>query len=178
MVPQETVLFSGTIRENISYGSPEASDIDVREAMTASNADEFINALPDGFDTEVGENGVGLSGGQRQRIAIARAMIRQPKIFILDEATSEVDVESEQFIRAALEQLFRDRTTFIIAHRLATVVNADLIVVLDKGEIIDQGTHQELFERCCLYRDLCETQFLSNFEPETSNSFAGSAAAA
>ncbi|HEX6047066.1 MAG TPA: ABC transporter ATP-binding protein [Pyrinomonadaceae bacterium] len=178
MVPQETVLFSGTIRDNIRYGSPEASDIDVREAMTAANADEFINALPDGLDTEVGENGVGLSGGQRQRIAIARAMIRQPRILILDEATSEVDVESEQFIRAALEQLLRDRTTFIIAHRLATVVNADLIVVLDKGEIIDQGTHQELFERCSLYRDLCETQFLRNFEPEPSNSFAGSAAAA
>ena len=178
MVPQETVLFSGTIRDNIRYGSPEASDIDVREAMTAANADEFINALPDGLDTEVGENGVGLSGGQKQRIAIARAMIRQPRILILDEATSEVDVESEQFIRAALEELFRDRTTFIIAHRLGTVVNADLIVVLDKGEIIDQGTHQELFERCCLYRDLCETQFLRNFEPEPSNSFAGSAAAA
>lgn len=178
MVPQETVLFSGTIRENIRYGLPAASDIDVREAMAAANADEFINALPDGLDTEVGENGVGLSGGQRQRIAIARAMIRQPRILILDEATSEVDVESEQFIRAALEQLFRDRTTFIIAHRLATVVNADLIVVLDNGEIIDQGTHQELFERCSLYRDLCVTQFLRNFEPEPSNSFAGSAAAA
>jgi subfamily B ATP-binding cassette protein MsbA len=178
MVPQETVLFSGTIRDNIRYGLPEASDIDVREAMAAANADNFINALPDGLDTEVGENGVGLSGGQRQRIAIARAMIRQPRILILDEATSEVDVESEQFIRAALEQLFRDRTTFIIAHRLATVVNADLIVVLDKGEIIDQGTHHELFERCSLYRDLCETQFLNNFVPEPSNSFAGSAAAA
>lgn len=120
---------------------------------------------------------MGLSGGQRQRIAIARAMIRQPRILILDGATSEVDVESEQFIRAALEQLSRDRTTFIIAHRLATVVNAD-VMVLDKGEIIDQGTHQELFERCSLYRDLCETQFLSNFELEPSNSFAGSAAAA
>lgn len=178
MVPQETVLFSGTIRENISYGSPEASDIDVREAMAASNSDEFINALPDGVDTEVGENGVGLSGGQRQRIAIARAMIRQPRILILDEATSEVDVESEQFIRAALDQLFRDRTTFIIAHRLATVVNADLIVVLDKGQIVDQGTHQELFERCSLYRDLCETQFLNNFEPEATKSFAGSVIAA
>src|SRR5687768_12817412 len=144
----------------------------------AANADEFIDALPDGLDTEVGENGVGLSGGQRQRIAIARAMIRQPRILILDEATSEVDVESEQFIRAALEDLFHDRTTFIIAHRLGTVVNADLIVVLDKGKILDQGTHQELFERCSLYRDLCETQFLNNFEPEPANSFAGSAAAA
>lgn len=178
MVPQETVLFSGTIRENICYGSPEASDIDAREAMAAANVEEFINALPDGLDTEVGENGVGLSGGQRQRIAIARAMIRQPRILILDEATSEVDVESEQFIRAALEQLFRDCTTFIIAHRLATVVNADLIVVLDKGEIVDQGTHQELFGRCSLYRDLCETQFINNFEAEVTNSFAGSVAAA
>lgn len=178
IVPQETVLFSGTIRENICYGCPEASDTDAREAMAAANADEFINALPDGIDTEVGENGVGLSGGQRQRIAIARAMIRQPRILILDEATSEVDVESEQFIRAALEQLFRDRTTFIIAHRLATVVNADLIVVLDKGEILDQGTHRELFERCSLYRDLCETQFLNNFEPEATKSFAGAVAVA
>ena len=99
------------------------------------------------------------------------------RLFLIDFA-EEVDVESEQFIRAALEQLFRDRTTFIIAHRLATVVNADLIVVLDKGEIIDQGTHQKLFERCSLYRDLCETQFLSNLDPEPTNSFAGSAAAA
>ncbi len=172
------MLFSGTIRENICYGSPEASEIDAQEAMAAANADEFINALPDGLETEVGENGVGLSGGQRQRIAIARAMIRQPKILILDEATSEVDVESEQFIRAALEQLFRDRTTFIIAHRLATVVNADLIVVLDKGEIVDQGTHQELFERCSLYRDLCETQFINHFEPGVTSSFAGSVAVA
>jgi ATP-binding cassette, subfamily B, bacterial MsbA len=178
IVPQETVLFSGTIRHNICYGYAEASDIDAREAMIAANADEFINALPNGLDTEVGENGVGLSGGQRQRIAIARAMIRQPRILILDEATSEVDVESEQFIRAALEELFRDRTTFIIAHRLATVVNADVIVVLDKGEIVDQGTHQELFERCSLYRDLCETQFLNNFEPEATKSFAGSVAVA
>jgi subfamily B ATP-binding cassette protein MsbA len=178
IVPQETVLFSGTIRDNICYGSPDASEIDAREAMAAANADEFINALPNGLDTEVGENGVGLSGGQRQRIAIARAMIRRPRILILDEATSEVDVESEQFIRAALERLFRNRTTFIIAHRLATVVNADLIVVLDKGEIVDQGTHQELFGRCSLYRDLCETQFLNNFEPEASKSFAGSVAVA
>ena len=178
IVPQETVLFSGTIRENICYGCPEASDTDAREAMAAANADEFINALPNGIDTEVGENGVGLSGGQRQRIAIARAMIRQPRILILDEATSEVDVESEQFIRAALERLSRDRTTFIIAHRLATVVNADLIVVLDKGEIVDQGTHQELFERCSLYRDLCVTQFLTNFESETTKSFATAEAAA
>ena len=178
IVPQETVLFSGTIRENICYGSLEASEIDAREAMAVANADQFINALPDGLDTEVGENGAGLSGGQRQRIAIARAMIRQPRILILDEATSEVDVESEQFIRTALEQLFRDRTTFIIAHRLATVVNADLIVVLDKGEILDQGTHQELFGRCSLYRDLCETQFINNFETQVTNSFAGSVAAA
>lgn len=178
IVPQETVLFSGTIRENVCYGCPEASETDAREAIAAANADEFINALPDGLDTEVGENGVGLSGGQRQRIAIARAMIRQPKILILDEATSEVDVESEQFIRAAFEQLFRNRTTFIIAHRLATVVNADLIVVLDKGEILDRGTHQELFERCSLYRDLCVTQFLNNFESETAKSFAAAEAVA
>jgi subfamily B ATP-binding cassette protein MsbA len=178
IVPQETVLFSGTIRENVCYGCPEASETDAREAIAAANADEFINALPDGLETEVGENGVGLSGGQRQRIAIARAMIRQPKILILDEATSEVDVESEQFIRAAFEQLFRNRTTFIIAHRLATVVNADLIVVLDKGEILDRGTHQELFERCSLYRDLCVTQFLNNFESETAKSFAAAEAVA
>ncbi|HSK62916.1 MAG TPA: ABC transporter ATP-binding protein, partial [Pyrinomonadaceae bacterium] len=178
MVPQETVLFSGTIRENVCYGCAEASDTDAWEAIAAANADEFINTLPDGLATEVGENGVGLSGGQRQRIAIARAMIRQPRILILDEATSEVDVESEQFIRAALERLFRDRTTFIIAHRLATVVNADLIVVLDKGKIVDQGTHPELFERCSLYRDLCVTQFLNNFESETTKSFATAEAAA
>jgi subfamily B ATP-binding cassette protein MsbA len=175
IVPQETVLFSGTIRDNIRYGRPDASEADVRKAASAANADEFINLLAEGLDTEVGERGVGLSGGQRQRIAIARAMLCDPRILILDEATSEVDVESEKFIRAALEQLFCDRTTFIIAHRLATVVNADRVVVLDKGTILDQGTHQELFERCLLYRDLCVTQFLSSFEPEAAVSFAASA---
>jgi ATP-binding cassette, subfamily B, bacterial MsbA len=165
LVPQKTVLFPGTIRDNIRYARPDASPSEVAKAAAAANADEFINLLPDGLDTEVGEDGVGLSGGQRQRIAIARAMLRDPRILILDEATSEVDVESEKLIRAALEQLFRHRTTFIIAHRLATVVNADRIVVLDKGTVIDQGTHQDLYRRCALYRDLCETQFLSQFEP-------------
>ncbi|MEK6302645.1 MAG: ABC transporter ATP-binding protein [Acidobacteriota bacterium] len=164
MVPQETVLFSGTIRDNIRYGCPEASEADIERAAAAANVAEFIHDFPDGFDTEVGERGVRLSGGQRQRIAIARAMLRNPKILVLDEATSEVDVESELFIRAALGRLFRERTTFVIAHRLATVVNADRIVVLDKGEIVDQGTHYDLLDRCLLYRDLCEKQMLKDVE--------------
>lgn len=164
MVPQETVLFSGTIRDNIRYGSPQASEADIEKAAAAANVAEFIQDFPKGFDTEVGERGVMLSGGQRQRIAIARAMLRNPKILVLDEATSEVDVESELFIRAALGRLFRERTTFVIAHRLATVVNADKIVVLDKGEIVDQGTHYGLLDRCLLYRDLCEKQMLKDVE--------------
>lgn len=164
MVPQETVLFSGTIRDNIRYGCPEASEADIERAAEAANITEFIQDFPEGFDTEVGERGVRLSGGQRQRIAIARAMLRNPKILILDEATSEVDVESELLIRAALGRLFRERTTFVIAHRLATVVNADRIVVLDKGEIVDQGTHYGLLDRCLLYRDLCEKQMIKDVE--------------
>lgn len=176
MVPQETILFSGTIRDNIRYGCPDACEADVKKAAATANADEFINLLPDGLETEVGEKGVRLSGGQRQRVALARAMLRNPKILILDEATSEIDVESEKLIRAALERLSGDRTTFIIAHRLATVVNADRIVVLEKGMIVDQGTHQELVERCLLYRDLCETQLLSNLEPEAAISLAVSGA--
>ncbi|MGH9760316.1 MAG: ABC transporter ATP-binding protein, partial [Blastocatellia bacterium] len=170
--PQETVLFSGTIRDNIRYGFPEASESDVREAAAVANADEFIDLLPDRLGTEIGENGVRLSGGQRQRIAIARAVLRNPKILILDEATSEIDVESEKLIRFALERFARTHTTFIIAHRLATVVNADRIVVLDKGKIVDQGAHHELLDRCLLYRDLCETQFLGNFEPLAARSVA------
>ncbi len=168
VVPQETILLCGTIRDNIRYGFPDAREVELMDAATAAHVCEFLDKLPNGFDTEVGERGTRLSGGQRQRIAIARAMLRNPRILILDEATSEIDVESELLIQAALGRLLRGRTTFIIAHRLATVVNADVIVILDNGSILDQGAHHDLLKRCMLYRDLCKTQFLDEFSPARS----------
>ncbi|MDW8418912.1 MAG: ABC transporter transmembrane domain-containing protein [Chitinophagales bacterium] len=143
-VPQETILFGGTIRENIAYGKTDATDEEIRRAAEQANALSFIQSFPDGFDTLVGERGVKLSGGQRQRIAIARAILRNPRILILDEATSSLDSESEFLVRDALDKLMHQRTTFIIAHRLSTIRQADLIIVLSKGKIAEQGTHEEL----------------------------------
>lgn len=161
IVPQEVFLFSGTIRENIRYGRLDASDEEIIEAAKLANADEFIKRLPQSYDTEVGERGVKLSGGQRQRIAIARAFLRNPKILILDEATSELDSESERLIQEALLNLMKNRTTFIIAHRLSTVLIADRIVVLKDGEILDTGTHEELYSRCSHYKELCDYQLFN-----------------
>lgn len=170
IVPQETFLFSGTIKENIRYGKLNASDEEIIEAAKLANADEFIRRLPQRYNTELGERGVKLSGGQRQRIAIARAILRNPKILILDEATSELDSESEKLIRDALRKLCKDRTTFIIAHRFSTIINADKIIVLDNGSIIDEGEHEELYQRCEYYRELCEDQLIdqdrTNFNNE------------
>ncbi|WP_337868728.1 ABC transporter transmembrane domain-containing protein [Meiothermus sp.] len=159
IVPQETQLFSGTIEENIRYGKPQATQAEVLEAAKAANAHEFISAFPQGYQTLVGERGVKLSGGQRQRIAIARALLKNPRILILDEATSSLDSESEALVQEALDKLMQGRTTFVIAHRLSTVRNADQIVVLDKGQVVQQGTHEELLAQGGLYKDLYELQF-------------------
>jgi ABC-type multidrug transport system fused ATPase/permease subunit len=161
MVLQDPILFSGTIRENILYGNPSASDEEVVEASKAANAYDFINSLPNGFDTEVGERGAFLSGGQKQRITIARAFLKDPKILILDEATSSLDSESEQMIQDAMNRLIVGRTTFIIAHRLSTVIKADRILVVHEGSIAESGTHHELIARGGIYRELYEKQFES-----------------
>jgi len=160
MVLQETFLFHGTLRENIKYGKPEATDEEVLQAAIAANAHDFIMEFPDGYETEVGERGVRLSGGQRQRISIARAILRNPRILILDEATSALDSESEFLIQQALGELMKGRTSFVIAHRLSTVMNADLILVLDEGRIVERGVHAELATKPDgLYAHLCEIQF-------------------
>ena len=154
LVPQETILFGGTILDNIRYGNREASEYTVTEASRAAHAHEFIMNLPDRYQTVVGEKGINVSGGQRQRIAIARAIVKNPRILLLDEATSALDSESERLVQEALEQLMRGRTTFVIAHRLTTIQRADRILVLNKGRLMETGTHGELMERKGLYHYL------------------------
>ena len=163
IVQQDSFLFSGTIKENILYGRPNATDEQVIEAAKAANAHNFIAKLPHGYDTHLGERGVNLSGGQRQRLSIARAILKDPRILILDEATSALDTESEALVQSALERLMRNRTSFIIAHRLSTVRNADMILVIDAGRIVEQGTHDELLKRRGgLYARLVKQQFGHN----------------
>jgi ABC-type multidrug transport system fused ATPase/permease subunit len=159
MVLQDSILFSGTLKENIRYGNQTATEAEVFRAAQAARVDEFVKEFPDGFDTEVGERGAKLSGGQKQRIAIARAFLKNPKILILDEATSALDSESENKIQEALDDLMQGRTTVIIAHRLSTIMNADKIVVLNKGEIAEIGTHNELIARNGVYKHLYDEQF-------------------
>jgi subfamily B ATP-binding cassette protein MsbA len=159
IVPQDPALFSGTIRENIAYARPGASDAEVEAAARGAHAHEFIERLPDGYDTVVGERGIKLSGGQRQRVAIARAILKNPAVLILDEATSNLDTESERLIEDALGKLLVGRTTLIIAHRLSTVRRADRLVVLDHGRIVEEGSHAELLELGGLYSRLYQRQF-------------------
>ena len=159
LVPQTPVVFTGTVLENIRYGRPEAGLDEVRAAALAAHAHDFIEALPQGYDTELGDRGVRLSGGQRQRIAIARAMLKNAPLLLLDEATSALDAQSEQMVQAALEQAMSGRTTLVIAHRLATVQRADAIWVLDRGRLVEQGTHAQLIARGGLYASLAALQF-------------------
>ena len=158
VVPQESVLFEGTVRENITYGLGSVSDQRVGDALRAANAQEFVSELPEGMNTLVGERGARISGGQKQRLAIARALIRDPRILILDEATSALDSQSESAIQKALESLMKDRTTFVVAHRLSTVQKADLILVLDKGRLVESGRHADLVHAGGLYQSLYDAQ--------------------
>jgi subfamily B ATP-binding cassette protein MsbA len=159
LVDQETTLFNDTLANNIRYGKPGASDAEVEEAARAAFAHDFISEMPEGYQTNIGDRGVRLSGGQRQRICIARALLKDAPILILDEATSALDTESEQMVQNALNNLMQNRTTFVIAHRLSTVLNADRILVLDKGEIVEQGSHEELLRSDGLYNKLYSMQF-------------------
>jgi subfamily B ATP-binding cassette protein MsbA len=165
LVTQEVVLFNDTVRNNIAYGRSDVDESVVIAAAKAANAHEFISALPQGYDTTIGESGVLLSGGQRQRLAIARALFKDPPILILDEATSALDTESERLVQQALNNLMRGRTTLVIAHRLSTIRSAHKIVVLDKGRIVEAGTHEELLERRGVYRKLYDLQFVDDEVP-------------
>lgn len=165
IVLQETVLFSGTIRENIAFGRPDATDEAVEAAARAAAAHDFIRAFPQGYDTPVGERGATLSGGQKQRIAIARALLLDPHILILDDSTSSVDLNTEYEIQKALDHLMQGRTSFVIAQRISTVLNADKILVLDKGQIVAQGTHEELMENSAVYAEIYHSQLAEDIAP-------------
>ncbi|PCH58637.1 MAG: ABC transporter ATP-binding protein [SAR86 cluster bacterium] len=166
IVSQQPIMFTGNVWDNIRYGAVQASDDEVRSAAKAAFADEFIEKLPQGYDSFLGESGIRLSGGQKQRISIARAILKNPEILLLDEATSALDAESERRVQLALESLMANRTCLIIAHRLATVMNVDTIAVLDEGKLIAQGSHQELLSDCALYANLASLQFANHHNGE------------
>ncbi|MCP9438254.1 MAG: ATP-binding cassette domain-containing protein [Nitrospira sp.] len=159
IVSQETILFSGTVQENLLLARPDATTEEMLAALEAANAREFVERLPEGLWTEIGERGAALSGGQKQRLALARAFLKDPRILLLDEATSALDARAERRIQQALERLLKSRTSIVIAHRLSTILNADRIVVLDAGRIVDVGRHAELLERGGLYAQLYHEQF-------------------
>ena len=162
LVQQDVFLFDGSVRDNIAYGRHEATDADVEDAARRANAHEFIVKLPEGYETFIGERGVKLSGGQQQRLAIARAILASPQILILDEATSNLDTESEQLIQASMATLLAGRTTFVIAHRLSTVRRADLILLMEDGRIVERGTHEELMRAGGIYHDMVVRQMASH----------------
>lgn len=168
VVTQQTMLFNDTVKNNIAYGNPAASFEDIAAAAKAAYADEFIHGLPNGYDTVIGESGVKLSGGQRQRLAIARALIKDAPLLILDEATSSLDSESEREVQKALERLMKGRTSFVIAHRLSTIMNADRIIVLKNGRIVEQGRHDELLRMSGEYKNLYEQQFMDELQQRES----------
>jgi ATP-binding cassette subfamily B protein len=170
LVLQDTFLFSATVMDNIRFGRPEASDAEVRAAAKLAHADSFVERLPDGYNTVLGERGSGLSQGQRQLIAIARAALADPRILILDEATSSVDTRTERLIQQAFDKLLEGRTSFVIAHRLSTIRNADQVLVLSEGQIIERGRHEELLARQGFYYNLYMSQFRREAEaPEPVN---------
>lgn len=164
IVMQETTLFTGTVRENIAYGRPDATLEQVVSAARAAEADQFIQEFADGYDTQVGERGATLSGGQKQRIAIARALLLDPRILILDDSTSSVDIETEYHIQQALDKLMVGRTSFVIAQRISTVQNAEKILVLDDGRIAAQGTHEDLMRESAIYAEIYNSQLQSDYE--------------
>jgi ATP-binding cassette subfamily B protein len=167
MVTQETYLFNDTIRANLLYARDGATDAEMIAACRAANIHDFIADLPDGYDTVVGNRGYRLSGGEKQRIAIARVILKDPRILVLDEATSSLDSQSEALIQEALERIMQGRTSLVIAHRLSTILAADMILVLEKGRLVERGSHAELLARGGLYADLYETQFRHTRLPET-----------
>jgi ATP-binding cassette subfamily B protein len=167
MVTQERYLFHDTIRTNLLYARPNATHQQLEDACRAANIHEFIAGLPDGYDTMVGERGYRLSGGEKQRIAIARVILKDPRILVLDEATSHLDSQSEALIQAALERVMVGRTSLVIAHRLSTILAADVILVMDEGRLVEQGTHAELMAQGGLYATLYETQFRSRIPTST-----------
>ena len=164
LVSQDVTLFNDSVRANLAFGRPQATDAEIAAAARAADCDGFIRELPEGYDTIVGERGVKLSGGQQQRVAIARAMLKDAPILLLDEATSALDTESERQVQGALDRLRKGRTTLVIAHRLSTVANADVIYVLDEGKVVERGTHAELRTQGGLYARLCRLQFHDNAE--------------
>jgi subfamily B ATP-binding cassette protein MsbA len=164
IVPQETILFNGSVYDNILYGRLDATKEEIEAAAKAANAHDFIMELPEGYNTMLGDRGVNISGGQRQRIAIARAILKDPRILVLDEATSALDMESERVVQEALNRLMIGRTSIIIAHRLSTIKNADRIIVLDKGKLAEDGTHEELMGKNGLYAHLYQIQYRNDKE--------------